>query len=343
MNMNKPILIDALHICMGGGLMILNHLIDNIVEADVDVVLLKDSRCPALKSESRLHKVEVLSSDNNTRNAYYRKHPDSFSTVLCFGNIPPAIKVSVPVHTYIHNVSLLKIPSDYNISTKIKSYLKKLFIRHYAKNTDTWIVQTANTASLVRKHLASANQPILEYPFYFVPESINRVPFSERTDYIFVGECTMAKGHQYLVEAWVKLAQLGIDAPLHLTVEDPDFSKEIELACTKGANIINHGHIPFNEVVELYNKCKATVYPSLNESLELGIIEAAEAGCDVIGCDLPYIHCICHPSETFLPRDVETIVNAVMRYERTVAQKTILSIKDKVKPFIKFLCQYSNL
>ena len=42
MNMNKPILIDALHICMGGGLMILNHLIDNIVEADVDVVLLKD-------------------------------------------------------------------------------------------------------------------------------------------------------------------------------------------------------------------------------------------------------------------------------------------------------------
>lgn len=334
---DKPILIDALHITMGGGLMILNHLVDNLIAQEVDFVLLKDTRCPVLRMESDVSRLIVLSADNKTRSEYYASHRDDFHSILCFGNIPPAMKMPAPVFTYIHNVNLLKIPSDYSLKVKLLSYLKKIYIRHYASNTDVWIVQTSNTASLVKKFLAKANQPVLKFPFYHIPAKFRRMPIAERSDYIFVGDYTNAKGHDYLVRAWERLGKLGMFATLHLTVTDPAFALKIEKSRQRGANIINHGYLPFDRIIELYNQCKATVYPSLNESLGLGIIEAAEAGCDVIGCDLPYIHSVCKPSEIFQPRSASAIVEAVLRYDRTAHQKTLLTIQDEVKPFIQFL------
>lgn len=340
--MDKPILIDALHICMGGGLMILNHLVNNLVEQNVDFVLLKDIRCPRLQAEKKVAKMEILSSDSKTRNAYYKAHRNDFRTVLCFGNIPAEVRMPVTVYTYIHNVSLLSIPNDYNWKQRIKSWLKKIYIRHYSKNTDAWIVQTSNTSSLVKKHLVTRQQPIYEFPFYHIPADINRVPASKRSDYVFIGEHTGAKGHEYLVEAWIGLARKSLKPTLHLTVTDEQFCTTIENANKLGAHIVNHGHISFDEVIDLYNQSKATIYPSLNESLGLGIIEAIEAGCDVIGCDLPYIHSICRPSETFAPRSPESIVNAVMRYENAESKKSVLTIKDEVNSFVKFLCHVNN-
>lgn len=335
--MNRPILIDALHICMGGGLMILNHLVNNLIAENVDFVLLKDIRCPELQSENMVGKKEVLSPSSKVRNAYYRAHRNDFRTILCFGNIPPCIKMPAKVYTYIHNVSLLTIPPDYSFKQRMVSYLKKRYIRYYSKNTDVWIVQTSNTAQLVQAQLALNTQLIYEFPFYYIPRNINRTPVSKRRDYVFIGDYTGAKGHEYIVDAWLSLARKGLDSKLHLTVTDKSFCRTIEKAKEAGAQIINHGRISFDEVVVLYNKSKATVYPSLNESLGLGIIEAVEAGCDVIGCDLPYMHSVCRPSAMFVPRSAVAIADAVMRYERGNTDKTVLTIQDYIKPFIRFL------
>jgi len=52
--------------------------------------------------------------------------------------------------------------------------------------------------------------------------------------------------------------------------------------------IINHGSLEKSNIQKLYNCSKATIYPSLNESFGLGIIEALTAGCDVIGLSMVY-------------------------------------------------------
>lgn len=338
--MMKPVLVDALHICMGGGLMILDYLIDNLVEEGVDFVLLKDIRCPRLSSEDNIGRLVTMSSDNKSRNKYYRSHRYDFGSVLCFGNIPPCIRLDVPVHTYLHNVSLLKIPADYGMARRLKSYLKKKYIQYYARNTDTWIVQTSNTACLVRDNLARKGQKIEIYPFFRIPKNMDRTPIQNRTDYVFIGDHTCAKGHEYLVEAWEKLSEKGLNRTLHLTVSEPPFARVIESAVSRGANICNHGKIGFKEVIELYNKSKATVYPSLNESLGLGIVEALKAGCDVIGCDLPYMKSVCEPSVLFQPCSPDSIVEAVLAYENGNARESKLSIRDMVKDFIKYLHDY---
>lgn len=333
----KPILIDALHICMGGGLMILNHLVSALVRRNIDFYLLKDSRCPRLTDESKITHLKVLSADSNSRRKFYKENRDSFSKVLCFGNIPPLVKLPVPVYTYIHNVSLLKIPRDYSFKAKIKSALKKHYIRHFAPNTDAWIVQTSNTAQLVRDNLSKKNQPIHKFPFYYIPAGMKRTNKDGRRDYCFIGDHTSAKGHEYLVDAWIKLARQGVTPKLHLTVSECSISPMIRDAHAKGARIVNHGKVPFSEVVEIYNLSKAVVYPSLNESLGLGIVEGIEAGCDVIGADLPYMHAICKPSCVFEPCNSDSIVDAILSYEASQYNPTSLLIHDTVNEFIDFL------
>lgn len=333
----QPILIDALHINMGGALMILNHLVNRLVTRNVNFVLLKDERCPKLRSERSIPEIVVMSSGERLRRRYYKSHRESFSAVLCLGNIPPAIKMPVPVHTYIHNVSLLEIPSAYPLMWKVKNYLKREYIKSLYKNTNTWIVQTDNTLELVKKYLPHKGKQLLQYPFYYIPPQIKEKSSKERGDYVFVGEHTYAKGHEYLIEAWAKLAQKGFKRRLHLTVTSPDLRDRIKKYQDNGVNIINHGRIAFKDVLGLYQVSKATIYPSLNESLGLGIIEAAEAGCDVIGCDLPYIYSVCSPSETFRPQSADAIVEAVLKYEMGQSPKTKLTIRDMADELIEFL------
>lgn len=334
---NKPILIDALHICMGGGLMILNHLVDNLVKQNINFILLRDERCPKLNSEDLVPEVKVLSASFKDRQKYYKANTDTFSKILCFGNIPPSIRLNIPVYTYQHNVSLLHIPKDYSIKSKIKTYLKKLYIKSFAKNTDAWIVQTSNTANLVRKNLAKKGQQILEYPFFQIPDGINRTSRATRTDYCFIGDHTCAKGHEYLVDAWVKLMDYGVSPVLHLTVSEPVFLPAIKDAQNNGAKIVNHGKIPFDEVVDIYNLSKAVIYPSLNESLGLGIVEGIKAGCDIIGSDLPFLHAVCKPTLIFEPCNADSIVDAVLSYEHSQYPESELIIHDSIDEFITFL------
>ena len=93
----------------------------------------------------------------------------------------------------------------------------------------------------------------------------------------------------------------------------------------------------FKQVIELYGMSKAIVYPSHNESLGLGIVEALVAGCDVIGANLPYIHSICHPSVVFDPYNPESIADAIEEYEKEENHKSVLTIYNHIDELIELL------
>lgn len=190
----------------------------------------------------------------------------------------------------------------------------------------------------IKKHLGVPSDKVRLYPFYKLPKFPEVV--GERSDYIFVGEYSGSKGHDELLEAWEKLHEQGVDLTLHLTVSLGDaFLNKMQMAIEKGVHIVNHGYIPTEELAKLYVQCKATIYPSYNESFGLGLIEAMEAGCDVIASDRPFVHAICEPSETFDPALPNTIVDAVVRYETKERRQTILITCDKVDEMIEDICE----
>lgn len=338
--MDKPILIDALHITMGGGRGLLDYLVSSLIQRQVVLHLLRDERCSPLKEENIVGRVFVMEDNGNARKKFYKLHRNDYSSVLCFGNIPAPIKMPCPVHTYVHNVNLLRIPKEFSFKMKLMAFLKRQYIRHLSSNTDSWIVQTQFTEDLLRKYMPCKGKQIVQYPFYNLPTDIvSAVKNSEHgEDYVLIGGYTWNRGHEELVEAWGKLAEKGFKKKLHLTVRSTNLFQDVfDEAINKGAVIENHGFIPYEEVLKLYGKCKAIVYPSHGESFGLGIVEAISCGCDVLSSDLPFTYSVCKPSEVFEVGNPEAIAEAVMRYEKGDCVKSKLTVSDKINDLIDYL------
>lgn len=330
------LLIDALYINYGGALSLLRYLVDKLNEGNKEFFLLADERCQG--KFDTLSKIEYRRASLAERRSFYQEHRDVYTSVFCFGNVPPPIKLNVPVYTYFHNINMLTLADCRDKKQLVKFWMKRAFIKHYRKNTDEWFVQTTNTANELVRHMGVSADKLKLYPFYKLPKFPDTT--DDRKDYIFVGEYSGSKGHDELLEAWKILHEHGINLTLHLTVSLGEaFLKKLQEAVAQGVHIINHGFVSADELAKLYMQCKATIYPSYNESFGLGLIEAMEAGCDVIASDRPFVHAICQPSETFDPALPNTIVDAVVRYETKERRQTILITCDKVDEMIEDICK----
>ena len=331
------ILIDSLYINTSGGLRLLEFLVRVLQEKNVDFYLLADSRCRGLFNGCK--HVRYMNASLWERKAFYKAKASRFSSVLCFGNIPAPIKLSKPVYTYFHNINLLTLSESHSAKVKAVSWLKREVFKHYKKNTNYWLVQTSNTAEELIRHLGETPERVKLMPFYELPDGVAEIARQPHgNDYVFVALHVPGKSHEELLNAWRILHFNGIDITLHLTVQkDSAFCEKIREAQNEGVKVVNHGVIPFKEVFELYKQSKAIIYPSHNESLGLGIVEALTAGCDVIGSNLPFLHSICKPSEVFNPYSANSIADAVMRYEQGLSNSSKLTIYNHIDELIELL------
>lgn len=329
------LLIDGLYINSSGGLRLLEYLISELEKKGVAFYLLADSRCRG--EFDNISKIEYLKASLYRRMMWYKRDLSVFSAVLCFGNIPVPRRLDIPVYTYFHNINLLTLNDLPSSKVLFKSWLKREVFRLYKSNTDYWLVQTSNTKAELIRHLKENENRVLLMPFFNLPDTLCNMSASPHgDDYVYVANYTGSKQHEALLSAWILLHERKIDKVLHLTVPESQvfFLNKVREAQKRGAKIVNHGFLPFEEVINLYAKSKAIIYPSLNESLGLGVVEAISAGCDVIGADLPYIHTICKPSEVFNPHSAESIAYAVIEYEKGKSKKSELTIHNMINGMI---------
>ena len=329
------ILIDSLYINNSGGIRLLEYLVAELQRLEADFYLLADIRCHG-KFDGCKH-VRYMKASLWERKKFYKAKTKSFSSVLCFGNIPAPIKMEVPVFTYFHNINLLTLGEARSKKEQLVMWLKREVFRYYRKNTDYWLVQTSNTATELCKNLSEPEKKIKLMPFYELsPELIQLSHETHGDDYVYISNYTGAKGHEELLEAWRILHKQGLDKTLHLTVPETavEFCERIKAALNEGVKIINHGFVSFDEVIELYRQSKAIIYPSHNESLGLGIIEAINAGCDVLGSDLPFLYAICNPSGVFDPYSPESIADSVTKYEKHRSHASVLLVENKISEIV---------
>ena len=330
------ILIDAIYVNYGGALGLLKYLVERMTEQGEEFFLLADGRCKGVFDQ--LPHMEYMEAGEKERRSFYHAHEGEYHTVFCFGNVPPAFRLKVPVYTYFHNVNMLTLQNCRDWKQKMKFWMKRTYIKSLRKNTDEWFVQTSNTAKELIRHLGVKEEKAKLYPFYRLP----KYPQSDepRTDYVFVGEYSGSKGHDELLEAWRLLHEKGIDLTLHLTVSLGDeFLEKVKATVAEGVKIVNHGFVSTEVLAKLYVQCKATVYPSYNESFGLGLVEAMEAGCDVIASDKPFVHAICEPSCVFEPSRPESIAEAIMHYEEGKCIRTKQTVHDEINSMIARICK----
>lgn len=330
------LLIDSLYVNSSGGLVLLKYLITEMEKTKFKVHYLIDDRCADEFMDIVSYKKSILKANIRNRIHFYKLNSNKFNKILCFGNIPPPIKLNSIVYTYFHNIFLLESPPGLNLKNKFVLDLKRFYINLLKNNTNFWIVQTTNTKDTLIKSLKEKQCKIYILPFYDILQNINHNENNQ--DFVYIANYTKEKNHKNLLLAWEKLYNQGIIKKLHLTIGDTpkSLNNQISRLIKSGVPIINHGIINREEINEVYSKCKATIYPSINESFGLGIIEATSYNCDVIGPDLPYIYSVCNPSFTFDPFDVDSIVNAVIDYENNPI-KTEVIIKNEIKSLMNLL------
>jgi glycosyltransferase involved in cell wall biosynthesis len=309
------ILIDALFINKGGGAVLLDYLIEQLLvhpKKDEFFFLLD----PRYKIPAGLDKnFVVISNSIKDRIRFYKQNKNKYTKVFCFANTPPPVKLRVPVYTYFHNQKLLEAPKQRFKKDYRRIYVKYLFIKLYNRNTDYYIVQTPHMVDeLVASGLKDSGH-CLSIPFYDDAKyQVAHPPFTERIkdEFVFVSNPSPQKNYSTLLDAWEYLLEKGYTPKLHVTIDDtgPLYLARVAALNGKGAKIVNHVYV---DPRELYFSCPYLIFPSIMESFGLPLIEAVDSGMKVLASNLPYVHDVVVPSLTFEPYNRVSIADAVIK------------------------------
>lgn len=333
------VLIDALYINDGGGKVLLDYLIKKLEETDRKIYYLLDNRIrnniPEIK---KTNTVQFLKASLLNRHIFYNKNKNSFTSVLCFGNLPPNIRINASVYTYFHQLLFLKLTGDLTIKQKILYWLKIKVLNFFKKNTDFWIVQTDLVKKLFLKKYSVLQSKILLFPFYEeLPEtqSLIRKPNS----YVYISNATPHKNHKLLIEAFEQFYLNHKTGELYLTVSE-DYKEIYNLIIEKqklNIPIINLGYINRLEIGQIYQQSEFMVFPSLTESFGLPLIEAIEKGCKIIASDLPYTYAVCEPSIVFNPLNENEIINSLSLSQKINVKPSFSKVKNEINQLLELL------
>lgn len=94
------------------------------------------------------------------------------------------------------------------------------------------------------------------------------------------------KNHKFLLNKNKLLIELNCE--LILTINREDLALEhFGMSQVKFIGLVNR-----EEILTLYNKCDALIFPSLNESLGIPLLEAERFGLPIIAPNLPYVNAV---------------------------------------------------
>lgn len=303
------ILIDALYINNNGGKILLDYLIEVIEYRQLKVHYLLDERIKNSHPKIISNEITYLKASLLKRHKFYKKNRTNFLKVLCFGNLSPSLKLKTEVFTYFHQKLFLEIPKGIPFKQKIIFKIKALLFQMLQQNTDFWLVQTQVMKDSFLMKTANMNkEKVLIIPFY-PPLKKCATGNRKMETFVYVSSGSDHKNHFNLLEAFRKFYDVKKVGELHLTIgnEFKELNNIISKMTAEGYPIINHGFITRDLLGAIYSKATFSIYPSLSESFGLGIIEAIENQCDIIGADLPYTYAVCKPSLVFDPTNIESI------------------------------------
>ncbi|KQV47049.1 hypothetical protein ASC95_26450 [Pelomonas sp. Root1217] len=252
--------------------------------------------------------------------------------VLCFHGLPPLLPNSAENIVFLQNLHYLG-NIDLRESTRWvrwrQRFERALFRLGRSRVASYW-VQTPTMARELRAWWPQMPVPVRTLP-YALPIGAPSQDHGERWDFVYVADGEPHKNHRSLVEAWKLLAAEGLRPSLALTL--PARNSVLSLwvraqAQQYGLRIEDLGPLPHAEVLALYGRAGALVFPSRGESFGLPLFEARELGLPIVASERDYVRDICQPAQTFDPESPVSIARAIRRHlglrEATVAPVSAL-------------------
>ena len=329
------ILLDSVYINSGGGLILLKYLVDRLIQQNKDVYYLFDERTEEVFKNFDIEK-KFIANKMSLRKKFYEQNSENFSSILCFGNVPPPIKLNSNVLVYFHQPLFLDIPESFSFKNKIIYMVKQCVLNYFKCNADFWLVQSEYIkVEFSKKYLESETKKIIKLPFYpelnFSHYNVNRENYS----FLYVSNSSPHKNHYRLIESFCLAYGEVHKGSLTVTVPDIDLNlcKFIQKKIDLGFPIKNIGFIDREKLTKIYLGHEYFIFPSLAESFGLGLAEAIDGGCKIIASDLSYTYEVCEPSLVFDPISIASIQAAIVtaiKNELPCAKKLIENDLSKI-------------
>jgi glycosyltransferase involved in cell wall biosynthesis len=311
----------------GGGSALLNALLQALPEDGKSVLSLDDRmEIPASMAHTvQIQRTKPTLLQRFIAEKWLAQSVASEDIVLCFGNLPPIFKLRGRTLVFVQNRYLIDdVPlNGFPLKVQLRLAMERLWLSKRMKNVDEFIVQTPTMKRLLEEK-TEGKMPVNIFPFmaklgdYSRKVSIPVLPNNNNFDFIYVASGEPHKNHCRLLEAWCLLAEEGIFPSLLLTLSEVQFAtlcREIDVMRQRhGLNVTNAGELPHQDLLSLYHKAGAVIYPSTFESFGLPLIEARQAGLPVLAAELDYVRDVLDPEQTFDPESSKSIARAVKRF-----------------------------
>lgn len=318
------LLFDASYINVGGGKVLLDQLIDQIENTKINTIYLLDKRYINLNLKNTNNKVHYIKSNFFTRFMYYFKFKKNITKIFIFSGVPPVYNFQINTICFFQNVLLL------NKNTNLFKYL---YFKIFSYNIETWIVQTNYIKNALYNKIHSNK---IDVAPFFLNQSY---PFSKKNlinneiNLLYVSSGEIHKNHLRLFECFNRLIKAYPKATLTVTISN-NYKTLIDLI-NMNKNIRNVGFIDFDLLKQEYSNSNIFIFPSLNESFGLGLIEANQHNLPILASDLPYVKEIIDTPYLFNPYSVDSMYNCILNCINTNYILSTLTIKNELDIIIE--------
>ena len=281
--------------------------------------------------------IERLKCSTTFKNYLKKSGKKEFFKEYYLNGIPPFFRFSKSqnrVYILFQNRNLFSYLNYFNgdlfFKYKFVIYhlLHSIIINLFLKDTDNIIVQTKNMGKILS--IAKPNNNILikdkiwkniklESYLKCINQSqddkdsycINMLKKISKLNKLFFYPASLEphKNHKILFKTFTKIEKMNFERLKLVVTLDP---KQVPFKNRSNKNIIFIGHQSSKVINEIYKIVDFLIFPSLNESLGLPLIEASLYKIPIIASNLEYVYDVCEPSLIFNPYSEKDIFDKVL-------------------------------
>jgi glycosyltransferase involved in cell wall biosynthesis len=289
---------------------------------------------------------ESISIEKSSASKTIKRFLTRRKDVLFFCSYPPVVKNKNSL-VYFHSAFFanpFKFLKDKDLSKK--TMFSRIFVYYLIKffndNVDYFYCQTDAIETELK--LRFKNIRVKKMPFFNDEELRNLNHTSvDKFNFDFFYPAT-PDVHKNFLKLFDAVQIVGQQRKIRLCITIDPKSKQYMYAIKKVNDflkyqaIVNVGRVEKSKVLELFMVSRALIFPSLEESLGLPLIEAAFISCPIIGSDLPYIHDVVDNPIVFNQYDSYDIADKMTRFldgaYNSITQKN--KIKNNVGEIINY-------
>lgn len=327
---------NCISIHNGGGIVYL-YMIHTELDKKGNLIFLdyraKNNLQPFLNAEIKYFKKNIFRNfyvlferykKRKIHNSYLKKfNKNEVFSEYYLNGLPPLFRLpfsNIRTYIFFQNRNLFVYQNYLNnqlffsFNFIIYHILHSLIINLFLKRSDTIIVQTSSMRKII-KNLKPYNNIIIQDNYWrnlklknlvklinfknslFVEKGFENIREISKSNKIFFYPANFSphKNHKRLFKCFKKLNHKNIKLLVTLDINEvPNIYKN-------NNQIIFLGKQSFKDIHTLYKIVDFVIFPSLNESLGLPLIESSLYKIPIIASDLDYVYDVCEPYITFNP------------------------------------------